>query len=270
MEASARLILDLPLPTMFFILFASSARALGVLFGLWGLYFVIGPAPMLRIGLAVILSLPFMAVGAEQFSLLIEETPRVYLLTVPLREVFLGLALGLIASMPFIAILGAGIVIDQYRGDFSPGLQAPENQQVGSFANLKVVMALYLFVEIGGFLIVLNALYTSFGVFAPGVPTLSLGGEFGSFLGEMIQQVFWLLIVVAMPIMVILILIDFGVNMVLRMSNPIKVTSMDFLLKSLVFVMAMPVLVYGVARAIESAVLGAGDPLLFLQELLRE
>lgn len=170
MMEAAILISSLPLPTMFFVLVAGIGRALGALFGLWGLYFVLGPAALLRTGLAVILSLPALALNATTFPDLIDNTSRLLLMTIPLREFLIGFGLGLLASLPFFAIMGAGILIDQYRGDFNPANPAPESSQVGSFANLKVVMALFFFVEAGGFLIVVQALYQSFALFPPPRP----------------------------------------------------------------------------------------------------
>ena len=174
----------------------------------------------------------------------------------------------MMASIPFFAIMGAGILIDQYRGDFSPGLQAPEFQQVGSFANLKVVMALFLFVEMGGLMILITSLYQSYAVFPPGVVTLGVPQQFAQLLAELLQNVFILLIIVALPIMIILFLIEFGVNMVFRLAGQIKMPSVEFLIKTLVFVLAMPVLVLGLARAIEAAFSSVPPPLTSLQEML--
>lgn len=264
----AAAITSLPLPTLVFVLAAGMGRALGALFGLWGLYFILGPATILRTSLAVVLSLPMLVAAIPTFLDLTSDTFRLSLLIIPVREFVIGFGLGLLVSLPFFAILGAGILIDQYRGDFSPGLQAPESQQVGSFANLKVVMALFLFVEAGGFLILVTALYDSYALIPPQEVGFSFGPGFGALIGEVVSNVIWILVIVAMPIMLILMLIEFGVNVSFRLAGQIKVPSIDFLIKSLVFVAAMPILIFGIARSMERAFDLAPDPLPMLQELV--
>lgn len=66
--------------------------------------------------------------------------------------------------------------------------------------------------------------------------------------------------------MVILILIDFGVNFAVRMAKQIQLPAIDFLLKSLIFIALMPVLVIGVARSINGALNEAPDPLILMEE----
>jgi len=152
MDEIARSVFSLSPTAAFFILLMGTARALGALFGLWGMYFVLGPAAMLRIVLAMIISAPMIVAQADGFILLIETTPRYGVMLIPLREFVIGFGLGLLTSLPFFSVLGAAMLIDQYRGDFSPGIQGPEGLQIGSYASLNVVMILFIFVEAGGFL----------------------------------------------------------------------------------------------------------------------
>jgi type III secretion protein T len=270
MIEAAQKLTELPLPTAFFILIAAHTRALGVLFSLWGLYFILGPATLMRTVLAIILSMPSLIAAVDIYPALIGENERLMVLTIPLREFLLGSAIGLFCSLPFFAIMGAGIVIDQYRGDSSPVIQAPEDSQVGSFANLKVVMALFLFVEAGGLILVIDTLYDSFRLFPPDIPKLRVNPNTIGMLSEILHNVFWLLLIIAMPIMVILLLIDFGLSMVVRLSKQIEIPQLDFLLKSLVFVLAMPILVVGVARMINSSFENAPEPMIILQEFLSD
>jgi len=253
---------------MFFVLTAGSSRALGALFGLWGLYFVLGPAMMLRTIIGIMLSLPIMIIGAGQFVELVNEAPRALLLTIPLREFLLGFSIGILASLPFFAILGAGVIIDQYRGDSSPSIQGPENDQIGTFAEVKVVMSLYLFTEMGGFMILIGALYQSFVIFPPDVVGFAMNARFGDLVGVLLQNVIWLMIIVAMPIMTLLFLTEVGVNFVARLSKGIELPSIDFLMKSLIFTLAMPILVIGLARSIKASFDAAPEPLQLMQEFM--
>jgi len=177
MDEIARSVFSLSPTAAFFILLMGTARALGALFGLWGMYFVLGPAAMLRIVLAMIISAPMIVAQADGFILLIETTPRYGVMLIPLREFVIGFGLGLLTSLPFFSVLGAAMLIDQYRGDFSPGIQGPEGLQIGSYASLNVVMILFIFVEAGGFFVLISVLYSSFGALPPALPGLTLAPD---------------------------------------------------------------------------------------------
>ncbi len=258
----------LPLPSVFFVIIAGAGRAMGALFGLWGLYFVLGPAALIRMVLALIISMPAIAGNLDGFIEVIEDTQRLAIYVLPMREFVLGLALGFLASLPFFAVMGAAMMIDQYRGDFSPGIAGPEGQQIGSFAQLKVVMVLFLFVEAGGFFLLVATLYKSFGILPPAVGGFGFAPDMADQVAGILQSVFVTLILVALPIMVLLLLIEYGVSMTLRLTGQIKMPSIDFLLKNLLLALAMPLLIYGLARTIGMAFDRHPDPLGLLQRLL--
>lgn len=88
----------------------------------------------------------------------------------------------------------------------------------------------------------------------------------GDLIATIVQEVFWLLLIIAMPIMLILVLIEFGVNIIFRLAGQIKMPSVEFLMKTLVFVLAMPLLVYGLARTINGAFDSAPPPLTLLEQ----
>lgn len=264
MDPVTETLLSLPLPSAFYVLFAASARALGLLTGLWGLYFVLGPAMILRMGLAVTLSLPLIVAAAADLSPILLESGPVRAAILPIREFALGFVLGLMASLPFITIMGAGVVVDQYRGDFNPVLDAPESAQVGSYAKLKVVIALFVFVEIGGFLTVLAALYQSYAMIPPGPFGTFDGLASARFLGKTLQDLVWVMVLLALPALILLFLIDAAVALAARLSSKIKLDSMDFLLKSLAFLVVMPVFVVALVRVIETTLLEADLPLTLL------
>lgn len=260
--------LTVPLTTTFFVVAMGSARALGALFGLWGLYFVLGPAALLRSTLALIISAPVIMVQIDSFVALTTDTQSFALMLIPLREFGIGFALGLLMSLPFFSILGAAMLIDQYLGNFSPGIQAPEGQTVGPYANLNVIIALFLFVEAGGFLVMVSVLYESFGVFAPAVPGLSLVPGFGDAMGDILQNIMLALVVFALPVILILMLLEFGINIISRMSEQIKMPSIDFLAKNLILVLMLPLLTIGLFRMIGAAIDGSPAPLQLAMRLM--
>lgn len=261
MEAFANMLLEVPLPASFFVIVMGSTRALGALFGLWGLYFVLGPAAMLRMVLAFVFAGPILIGNLEGFLDIAQNSERFIVLTVPLREFVIGFALGMLMSLPFISVLGAAMLIDQYRGDFSPGIQGPEGLTIGSYANLNVVMILFIFVEAGGFLVLISVLYQSYGVFPPAVPGLALAPGFGVALGEILQSVMAALVVFALPVIMILMLLEFGVSIIARLNEKLQMPAIDFLVKNLALVLLLPLISYGLIRMISGAIDGAPAPL---------
>lgn len=268
MEELRAAFLTIPLTSTFFIVAVGSARALGAMFGLWGMYFVLGPAALLRTTMALIISAPIIVGQIDSFVGLTTDAPGYSLMLIPVREFAIGFGLGMLMSLPFFSIMAAAMLIDQYLGNFSPGLQAPEGQTVGPYAHLNVVIALFLFVEAGGFLVLVSVLYESFGVFAPAVPGLSLAEGFGDALGDILQSIMLALVVFALPVILILILLEFGINVISRMSEKIKMPSIDFLLKNLALVLLLPLLVIGLFRMIGAAIENSPAPLQLAMRLL--
>ncbi|MEM6478016.1 MAG: flagellar biosynthetic protein FliR [Pseudomonadota bacterium] len=261
-------LLELPIAASFFLLLAGVSRALGAIFGLWGLYFILGPAVIVRTVLALILSAPMIFAQIDSYVALSEETQRFALLTIPLREFIIGFAIGLLMSLPFFAIMGAALVIEQYRGDFSPGIEAPENAQVGSYGALNMIMVLFIFVELGGFMILVATLYDSYALIEPGVPGLSFPAGFSAALAGILQNVFVTLIAFALPVLLLLMLLEFAINMASRLADQIQLPSIDFLAKNLALLFAMPVLVLALSRAMQATFDNAPPVLPLLAEII--
>ena len=264
MDALLQTILGVPLTTSFFVLTMGASRAMGALFGLWGLYFVLGPAAMLRTIIALVVSAPVILAQANGFVELATETQRFALLLIPLREFVLGFAIGMLVSLPFFSVMGAAMLIDQYRGDFSPGIQSPEGNSIASYASLNVVMVLFVFVEAGGFLLLITVLYQSFQAIPPALPGLSVSPEFGGILGAILQNIMVGLIIFALPVIIILMLLDFAISILARLSEQIKTPSIDFLAKNLALTLIMPILVLGLLRLMQKMFADAPDPMLIL------
>lgn len=268
MEAITEDLLSLPPTVGFFVLMAGASRAMGVLYGLWGITFLIGPAVMLRTLLAILLTAPMLVTQGQEFAALATETTRFAVLLIPLRELALGFGIGMLISIPFFAVLGASMLIDQYRGDFSPGNPAPEESTVGAFGSLSVIMVLFIFIDAGGLMLTLRTLYESYQSFPPAVPTLGLPPSFGSGLSLILQEVMAALVLLALPIILIMVLIEFGLSLVFRFAGKINVPAIDFLTKNLLFVLIMPIFIFSWARAIEAHFARAPVPLGLLERLI--
>lgn len=268
MEAIVETLVSQPPSTGFFVLVTGASRAMGVLFGLWGLTFLLGPAVLLRTVLAVILTAPVLVIQGPELVQLAAEAPRYGLLLVPVREFVLGFGIGMMISIPFFAVLAAAMLIDQYRGDFSPGNEAPEETTVGAFGSLSVILVMFLFIDAGGLMLTVRTLYESFESFPPGIPSLTVSPGFASGLGAILQDVMAALVLLALPIVLMMVLIEVGLSLIFRFAGKISFPAVDFLTKNLIFVLIMPVFFYSWSRAIEAHFARAPLPLGTLERLL--
>ena len=255
MNELSRQVMDLSPTSLVFVLMTLASRPLGAFFGLWGLYFVLGPATALRIAVATIISLPFMVPHVEIVINIIDSQTRYMLFLFPVREFVLGFSLGLLFSLPFFSILGAAILVDQYLGDFAPGLQAPEELTVGAYANMCVVISLFLFAEMGGFFELISSIAMTYSSIPINAPLGDLPDAFGVVLGSILQSVMYMLLILAAPIIIVLLFIEFSLSLAFRVAGQIRFPQVDFLLKNLIFVVLLPplsiVLVRGIGHALD-------------------
>ena len=128
---------------------------------------------LLRAGFAMALSLPFMQpiwAGSQPFLNGLEEPFLIYIA----KEMFIGLLLGFLVSFPFETLMAVGAAIDSYRGA-SAGSSSPSGE-ITAYGQLFIVMGLWLFASLGGFWLLADLLYRSYGVWPAGVllPTLGM------------------------------------------------------------------------------------------------
>jgi len=83
-----------------------------------------------------------------------------------------------------------------------------------------------------------------------------------------VQAVMIGLIIMALPVMIILFLLEFAINMVARMNEKVKMPTIDFLAKSLSITLLMPLLMFGLIRLMQAQLDGAPPPLALLLKLL--
>jgi flagellar biosynthesis protein FliR len=119
--------------------------------------------PELKMGLGVMLSgVLFPAVSGRMGAIPTTALPYIGLL---LKEIFIGVSLALIINMVFEAARVAGNLADTMSGSNSAQLHVPQiGQQVTLLANLKVQLAVVLFITLNGHHLVIEALADSLAV----------------------------------------------------------------------------------------------------------
>jgi flagellar biosynthetic protein FliR len=114
-----------------------------------------------KIGLAILLTLllmPGLRAGAPEGAI----SPLLFLALV-LKETMIGLTIGILSQLIFNGVQMAGALVDTARGMDQPGLFAPQlGSNASTVAQLKLQMALVVFLAVDGHLIFIRSLALSF------------------------------------------------------------------------------------------------------------
>jgi type III secretion protein T len=163
-----------------------------------------------------------------------------------IKEVLIGLCVGFVCSIFIWVVEGIGSLIDTLVGNnnlflFNPML----NQEAGPFSGLLGQFGGMLFIVYGGFVVLLQALFTSF-VNWPALsffPTWSKAAL--NFFITSTAEMLITSVQLVMPILTVLMLVDFGLGLLNRSASHLNAYSLSMPLKALVSVLfLMLTLVY--------------------------
>jgi flagellar biosynthetic protein FliR len=159
-----------------------------------------------KIGLSILLTLllmPGLRAGAP------EEISALLFLTLLLKETTIGATIGILSQLIFNGVQMAGALVDTARGMDQPGLFAPQlGSNASTVAQLKLQMALVVFLAVDGHLFFIRSLALSF----ERIPLRGFahfenagGADRAIALGT---QIFSVALQLAAPVMVALFLVD--------------------------------------------------------------
>jgi len=156
-----------------------------------------------------------------------------------LKEVFVGLLLGFVASLVFHAISAAGSLIDNQAGNAQTVALDPfTNAQSTTFGTLMSQLALVLFFSLGGYRLFIQALVKSFEA----VPLISFphvdlaAGPMAILLCRLSADILAIGIQLAAPVAISLLLVDVVLGLAARVSPQIDVFFISFSLKTTIAV----------------------------------
>jgi type III secretion protein T len=148
-----------------------------------------------------------------------------------IKEGIIGFTMGYVLSIPFWALRAAGFLIDMQRGAMSAMIFSQQTESMATpIGNLFSMLLNVLMMTTGGFLLLLNVIFTSYQVwpiesFIPNINPLTI-----KFILSQFDTLMYTAILIAAPIMAILFLIDIGSGLVGR-----------FLPQLNIFLQAMPI-----------------------------
>ncbi len=219
-------------------------RPVGLLFGFVPFMWAFGQGQMIRMGVAFALGLPTLAAVAPDLATLAASKAIAPLALVAIKEISLGLLLGFVLSLPFFALRFAGSIVATYKGESDGGFEAPNDGTMESLAKLFQLIGLAAFAYAGGVWITVSLLYDSykiwpllsvFPVLQPGAADVAL---------EALGFTLWLAIQTALPLLVILVFVDFSLAIAGRIGRRFRFYEMSFLLKNLTALLLLPMMTY--------------------------
>lgn len=158
-------------------------------------------------------------------------------------EILFGLAIGMIASMTFIAVQWAGEIIGQQMGLNISEVLDPQYGAAGSLVgDLYFMFALVIFLSIRGHLILLEGLRASFDV----LPPLSVGVSqpLIDLMAKVITSATTLAFSLAGPMLVTMIVVDLALGCISKTMPQFNVMSAGLMIRAMVGVV---MLIFGIA-----------------------
>lgn len=164
-----------------------------------------------------------------------------------IKELFIGLIIGFIVSIPFIIAQNAGIIIDHQRGGASLMVNDPTIQNQSSpLGTLFNMVLIFIFFYLEGPFIFLNAIITSYDVIPPdrmiNTHFFDKNSEFWWMMIQLFNQVMVISIQLAAPGLLAILMTDVFLGIANRLAPQVQITFLGMPLKSL---LALAVVCFG-------------------------
>jgi len=197
----------------------------------------------------VALGISFFAIFLPQL-IFVTTTPlsfNILLITYFIKELFVGLIIGFMVSIPFIIVQNAGILIDHQRGGASLMVNDPtiQNQSspLGTLFNLVLI---YLFFWIDGPFVVLDIVSQSYNILPPdkflNSQILNPNSQLVTDIVLIMGQVMIISTQLAAPALIMILMTDFFLGIANRLAPQVQITFLGMPLKSL---LALAVVFFG-------------------------
>lgn len=238
--------------SLFPVLIFTALRPLGLLYGFVAFTWGMGQGRVIRVSVAVALGLPTLLADAAQIDALLERGRDLGVLVIGVKEVAIGYALGLFASLPIFALQFAGAVTDAFRGESDGGITDPTGGTMQTFSSLYLVIGLSAFFALGGLWTLTEVLYDTHAVWPMDRMTPPFAGDAALRVSQVLAEMLALTVRVAVPLLVLLAAIELTVAVAARIAKRFGLGEMAFPVKNLAALATLPLtawFVWGVASA---------------------
>lgn len=170
--------------------------------------------------------------------------PPIALVTVLLvKELFLGLLMGLLLGLPIWAVQAAGDMIDMQRGAMMSDMIEPgSGEQTTVTGTLFVLLTAFVLVAAGWFTeVLLDLLYESYGAWPVLAPLPPLDAAAGAGALMLLDALFETGLVLAIPVFAPLLLTEFAMAVAGKYTQQINVMFLAMSVKQVIYVLILPI-----------------------------
>ena len=154
---------------------------------------------------------------------------------IALKEVAIGLVLGLFLGTIFWVAENVGYLIDLQTGTHNALIFDPVNEhQEGPTATLMLKLVLVLVMASGGFLTLLGIVFDSYRIWPVFSPLPHMNEVFAPAIAARADTIFAITVQFAAPIIILLLLIEIGLGLLNRVADRVDVYSLAMPIKSTV------------------------------------
>jgi type III secretion protein T len=202
----------------------------------------LGVTGFIRNSIALVISIPLIPMiaahlGSEQLSLGL-------IAALLLKEVIVGLVVGVVLAVPLYAAEVAGDVLDLQRGSSSASLSDPlGSTQSNITGTLLALIVIALYFASGCFDLTLRAIYDSYGIWPVRRLLPLLSREAGGLLLSLLDTVVSTGLMLVGPIVVCLLLVDLLFALIARAAPSLQPFYLSMTVKNLVF--SLVLVLYG-------------------------
>lgn len=216
----------------------ASARSLGMVL-ITPAFNRLGMTGLLRNGVVLVISFPVIPLLFQELSA-VESLTTLSIGGLIIKELVIGLMLGLIFGIPFWAAELAGELVDIQRGSLMSQLVDPSaSSEVGVTSTLLSITIIALFFLTGGFSILLDGLYRSYSAWPPLVLIPSLSVSDGISFLELLDSVMAVGLRMIAPIVIAILVADLILAYLARMAPRLHVFDLSLAIKNLIFAILM-------------------------------
>lgn len=163
------------------------------------------------------------------------DTSLMFLL---LKELFVGVTIGFMISMPFVIVQSAGIIIDHQRGGASLMVNDPTIQNQSSpLGTLFNMVLIYIFYSIEGPFLFIEAIIQSYDIIPPdqflNPVFFDKSSPFWKLIIQLFNQMMVITIQISAPALIAILMTDAFLGIANRLAPQVQITFLGMPLKSL-------------------------------------
>jgi type III secretory pathway component EscT len=224
-----------------FYILVSIARPFGFLPVFTVINFALPQARIIKVAIAMGIAAPVAVVYEVPLFDIYEDGKFFDRVFLPFKELMLGLLIGLLASLPFYGFKFAGTFIDFYRGETNNGLRIEGGDSTTTLGLLFYLALLFAFLSNDGLWRLIEVIYVSYTIwpidlYLPLIDKSSIG-----IVIEHIIQVFFIMIQVGLPLVIMLFLCELFVVLANSFGQRFGFANSLFLTKNLCCLLILPV-----------------------------